>query len=108
MPARARRKEDGEAFIAAHNKNVRPRNNALALGQAGDPRMDRPHRIGQKSSTSAPPLIRPSGTFSPYSDGEEGLAVTPVTFLQRRKLAKAAMTASFSPSLYGEKCPAGQ
>ncbi|WP_210214146.1 hypothetical protein, partial [Mesorhizobium sp. M2A.F.Ca.ET.037.01.1.1] len=26
----------------------------------------------------------------------------------RRKLAKAGTTASFSPSLYGEKCPAGQ
>ncbi|WP_210214722.1 hypothetical protein, partial [Mesorhizobium sp. M7A.F.Ca.ET.027.02.1.1] len=30
------------------------------------------------------------------------------TYLVALKIGEAPMTASFSPSLYGEKCPAGQ
>ncbi|TJU99887.1 MAG: hypothetical protein E5Y35_30945, partial [Mesorhizobium sp.] len=44
----------------------------------------------------------PAGTFSPYSDGEKGMAATLAAIPRRWRLAKAAVTASFSPSLYGE------
>ena len=51
----------------------------------------------------------PAGTFSPYSDGEKGycrnLAALSATADNWRK---SLVRASFSPSLYGEKCPAGQ
>ncbi|CAH2404298.1 conserved hypothetical protein [Mesorhizobium ventifaucium] len=50
----------------------------------------------------------PAGTFSPYSDGAKGLAATSASFLQLWRLAKSFAKASFSPSLYAEKCPAGR
>ncbi|MER8486502.1 hypothetical protein, partial [Mesorhizobium sp. M1322] len=45
---------------------------------------------------------------SPAVNGEKGLAAPSALFLQRWRLAKSFAKASFSPSLYGEKCPAGQ
>jgi len=50
----------------------------------------------------------PAGTFSPFSDGEKVAAAPLAHLLQRWQLAKPATEASFSPSLYGEKCPAGR
>ncbi|TGT67450.1 hypothetical protein EN802_29565 [bacterium M00.F.Ca.ET.159.01.1.1] len=97
MPAKARRKGDGEAFIAAHNKCVRQRNNALALGQ----------KRGRVPAASRPPLPeasqrlhcphRPAGHFCPYSDGGKGLAAALAPLLQRRRLAKPPAEAPFIP-----------
>jgi hypothetical protein len=49
----------------------------------------------------------PAGIFSPGT-GRRGLAAAAALNLQRWRLAKSSATASFSPSLYAEKCPAGQ
>ncbi|TPL92976.1 hypothetical protein FJ960_28790 [Mesorhizobium sp. B2-3-11] len=62
---------------------------------------------GLSSSVCAAPHP-PAGTFSPYSDGEKGFAAMLALVLQRWRLTKALIMAFFSPSLYGEKCPAGQ
>ncbi|MER9332043.1 hypothetical protein NKI62_30995, partial [Mesorhizobium sp. M0488] len=42
----------------------------------------------------------PAGHFSPYRDGEKEAAAISAPFLQRWRLAKPAMRASLSPSLY--------
>ncbi|CAH2395127.1 hypothetical protein MES5069_10175 [Mesorhizobium escarrei] len=50
----------------------------------------------------------PAGIFSPYGDGEKALTAPSASFPLRWRLAKSFAEAFFSPSLYGEKCPAGQ
>ncbi|WP_292086322.1 hypothetical protein, partial [Mesorhizobium sp.] len=46
--------------------------------------------------------------ISPRKTGRKKLAAMPAPLPQRLRLAKPPMRASFSPSLYGEKYPAGQ
>ncbi|CDX25147.1 hypothetical protein MPLB_640001 [Mesorhizobium sp. ORS 3324] len=69
--------------------------------------MDQPQSLAQSFEVSAAPHP-PAGTFSPYRDGEKGLAAASALFMQRRRLAKPLMRASLSPSLYGERMPAGR
>ncbi|CDX42453.1 hypothetical protein MPLA_570050 [Mesorhizobium sp. ORS 3359] len=50
----------------------------------------------------------PAGILSPYSDGERGAVAADFANHQRRKKRAEAAASPFSPSLYGEKCPAGR
>ncbi|SIT55113.1 hypothetical protein BQ8794_200116 [Mesorhizobium prunaredense] len=49
----------------------------------------------------------PAGILSPYSDGERGALIHDFANYPRCRKALALRPAPFSPSLYGEKVPAG-
>ncbi|BCH16890.1 hypothetical protein MesoLjLa_37410 [Mesorhizobium sp. L-2-11] len=49
----------------------------------------------------------PAGHFSPYSDGEKDAFAEDFANLQRCRTDAEAAASRFSPSLYGEKVPAG-
>ena len=72
--------------------------NALSLRRAS-----RFHLLGV---CAAPHL--PAGILSPYSDGERDAVIDDFANCQRCKMIAEAAISPFSPSLYGEKCPAGQ
>ncbi|RWD88049.1 MAG: hypothetical protein EOS40_36555, partial [Mesorhizobium sp.] len=79
-------------------------NRPTLRGQFIEPGFFVASNVGKVSAAPHPP----AGTFSPYSDGEKEDGRGLGNHSARRQLAKSFMTASFSPSLYGEKCPAGQ
>jgi hypothetical protein len=58
-------------------------------------------------NVSAAPHL-PAGIFSPYSDGEKGLGRSAGILSATLVIGETIGAAFFSPSLCGEKCPAGQ
>ena len=61
----------------------------------------------QLSKVGAAPH-RPAGHFSPYSDGEKGAGRNAGTPLATTMVDEIGETAPLSPSLYGERMPAGR
>ena len=57
------------------------------------------------SAGAAPHL--PAGILSPYSDGERDAVMAGFANRKRRKKNAGVAASPFSPSLYGEKVPAG-
>ncbi|MER9655553.1 hypothetical protein NKJ26_18870 [Mesorhizobium sp. M0152] len=50
----------------------------------------------------------PAGIFSPYSDGEKDASAKDFANFQRCRKGAEVAVSPFSPSLYGEKMPAGR
>ena len=67
------------------------------------------------SNFRGPPIVevsaaphRPAGHFSPYSDGEKGAGRKLGALLATLVIGETADESALSPSLYGERMPAGR
>ncbi|CDX21900.1 hypothetical protein MPLB_2100007 [Mesorhizobium sp. ORS 3324] len=64
-------------------------------------------RSAAQNSNPGPAPHCPAGHFSPYSDGEKDAVTAAFASFQRCGVGTGVAASPFSPSLYGEKVPAG-